>query len=150
VCTAQRRPAGRFCRTRGLTAGAGQAVRFRTPDEGTTIVEDLVRGKPVFENALMEDFVIARGDGSPVFLLANVVDDLNMKITHVIRGEEHLPNAPKQQLLWEALGATPPVWGHAPILVNEKRQKLSKRRDRGWRWRTSAPRGTWPRRSGTT
>jgi glutamyl-tRNA synthetase len=65
-----------------------------------------------------------------VFLLANVVDDITMQITHVIRGEEHLPNAPKQQMLWEALGATPPVWGHAPILVNEKRQKLSKRRDR--------------------
>jgi glutamyl-tRNA synthetase len=91
---------------------------------------DLVRGKPTFENALIEDFVIARGDGSPVFLLANVVDDMVMGITHVIRAEEHLPNAPKQQLLWEALGAEPPVWAHAPILVNEKRQKLSKRRDR--------------------
>src|SRR5207237_53031 len=70
------------------------------------------------------------GDGSPVFLLANVVDDMLMGITHVIRAEEHLPNAPKQQLLWEALGGEPPIWAHAPILVNEKRQKLSKRRDR--------------------
>lgn len=119
-----------FCRDRGLTAGNGRAVRFRTPDEGTTIVADMIRGKPTFENALIEDFVIARGDGSPVFLLANVVDDVIMRITHVIRAEEHLPNAPKQQLLWEALGAQPPVWAHAPILVNEKRQKLSKRRDR--------------------
>jgi glutamyl-tRNA synthetase len=119
-----------FCRDRGLGPGEGRAVRFRTPDEGTTIVVDLVRGKPTFENALIEDFVIARGDGSPVFLLANVVDDMVMGITHVIRAEEHLPNAPKQQLLWEALGAEPPVWAHAPILVNEKRQKLSKRRDR--------------------
>ena len=118
------------CRDRGLAGGPGQALRFRTPDEGTTVVVDLVRGKPTFENALIEDFVIARGDGSPVFLLANVVDDMIMKITHVIRAEEHLPNAPKQQLLWEALGAEPPVWAHAPILVNEKRQKLSKRRDR--------------------
>src|SRR5205814_6392518 len=119
-----------FCRSRSLPAGDGRAVRFRTPDDGATIVEDLVRGKPTFENALIEDFVIARGDGSPVFLLANVVDDMFMGITHVIRAEEHLPNAPKQQLLWEALGAEPPVWAHAPILVNEKRQKLSKRRDR--------------------
>ncbi len=119
-----------FCRDRGLGPGEGRAVRFRTPDEGTTIVVDLVRGKPTFENALIEDFVIARGDGSPVFLLANVVDDMVMGITHVIRAEEHLPNAPKQQLLWEALDAEPPVWAHAPILVNEKRQKLSKRRDR--------------------
>lgn len=119
-----------YCRSRGLAAGAGRAVRFRTPDEGVTTVVDLVRGKPAFENALIEDFVIARGDGSPVFLLANVVDDMVMGITHVIRAEEHLPNAPKQQLLWEALGAEPPIWAHAPILVNEKRQKLSKRRDR--------------------
>lgn len=119
-----------FCRDRGLAAEAGRAVRFRTPDEGTTVVVDLVRGKPEFENALIEDFVIARGDGSPVFLLANVVDDMIMGITHVMRAEEHLPNAPKQQLIWEALGAQPPIWAHAPVLVNEKRQKLSKRRDR--------------------
>ena len=105
-------------------------MRFRTPDDGETVIVDLVRGKPTFDNALIEDFVIARGDGSPVFLLANVVDDMVMGITHVIRAEEHLPNAPKQQLLWEALGAEPPAWVHAPILVNEKRQKLSKRRDR--------------------
>ncbi|WP_396888562.1 glutamate--tRNA ligase [Micromonospora craniellae] len=119
-----------YCRDRGLPTGDGCALRFRTPDEGSTVIVDLVRGKPTFENALIEDFVIARGDGSPVFLLANVVDDMVMGITHVIRAEEHLPNAPKQQLLWEALGAEPPVWVHAPILVNEKRQKLSKRRDR--------------------
>ncbi|MBI1758967.1 MAG: glutamate--tRNA ligase [Actinobacteria bacterium] len=119
-----------FCRDRALGGGDGRAVRFRTPKEGTTVVVDLVRGKPAFENALIEDFVIARSDGSPVFLLANVVDDMVMGITHVIRAEEHLSNAPKQQLLWEALGAEPPVWVHAPILVNEKRQKLSKRRDR--------------------
>jgi glutamyl-tRNA synthetase len=119
-----------FCRDRGLTAGEGRAVRFRTPDEGVTTVVDTVRGKPAFENAVLEDFVIARADGTPTFLLANVVDDMLMGITHVIRAEEHLPNAPKQQLLWEALGAEPPVWTHAPVLVNEKRQKLSKRRDR--------------------
>ncbi|WP_433724573.1 glutamate--tRNA ligase [Actinoplanes sp. CA-051413] len=119
-----------FCRDRGLTAAPGRAVRFRTPDEGQTVVKDLVRGEPTFDNATIEDFVIARGDGSPVFLLANVVDDMVMGITHVIRAEEHLPNAPKQQLLWVALGHEPPVWAHAPILVNEKRQKLSKRRDR--------------------
>jgi len=118
------------CRDRALTAGDGRALRFRTPDEGVTVVNDLVRGEPAFDNKLIEDFVIARGDGSPVFLLANVVDDITMKITHVVRAEEHLPNTPKQQLLWEALGHTPPMWAHTPILVNEKRQKLSKRRDR--------------------
>jgi glutamyl-tRNA synthetase len=119
-----------FCRERGLGPGEGRALRFRTPDEGETVVEDLVRGKPTFENKLIEDFVIARGDGSPLFLLANVVDDMTMGITHVFRAEEHLPNTPKQQLLWEALGHTPPVWGHVPVIVNEKRQKLSKRRDK--------------------
>jgi glutamyl-tRNA synthetase len=119
-----------FCRDRGLGPGEGRALRFRTPDEGETIVDDLVRGKPTFENKLIEDFVIARSDGSPLFLLANVVDDMTMGITHVIRAEEHLPNTPKQQLLWEALGAAPPVWAHVPVIVNEKRQKLSKRRDK--------------------
>jgi glutamyl-tRNA synthetase len=71
-----------------------------------------------------------RGDGSPLFILANVVDDMEMRITHVVRAEEHLSNTPKQQLLWQALGATPPVWAHVPVIVNEKRQKLSKRRDK--------------------
>ncbi|WP_461036843.1 glutamate--tRNA ligase [Streptomyces mayteni] len=119
-----------FCRERGLEAASGRALRFRTPDEGETVVVDLVRGKPAFPNDAIEDFVIARGDGSPVFLIANVVDDLDEGITQVIRGEEHLSNTPKQQLLWEALGAKAPVWAHLPVIVNEKRQKLSKRRDK--------------------
>ncbi|MBO2455060.1 glutamate--tRNA ligase [Actinomadura barringtoniae] len=119
-----------FCRDRGLGPGEGRALRFRTPDEGQTVVVDLLRGKPVFENAVLEDFVIARADGSVTFLLANAVDDMSQGITHVVRGEEHLSNAPKQQLLWEALGGTPPVWAHVPVIVNEKRQKLSKRRDK--------------------
>ncbi len=119
-----------FCRDRGLGPGEGRALRFRTPDEGETVVVDLVRGEPAFENKLLEDFVIARSDGSAVFLLANVVDDMSMGITHVIRAEEHLSNTPKQQLLWAAFGVKPPVWAHVPVIVNEKRQKLSKRRDK--------------------
>jgi glutamyl-tRNA synthetase len=119
-----------FCRDRGLGPGPRRATRFRTPDEGRTTVVDLIRGKPVFDNAVLEDFVIARADGSVTFLLANAVDDISEGITHVVRGEEHLSNAPKQQLLWEALGAAPPVWAHVPVIVNEKRQKLSKRRDK--------------------
>jgi glutamyl-tRNA synthetase len=119
-----------YCRDRGLGPGEGRALRFRTPDEGETVVVDLIRGTPTFENALIEDFVIARADGSAVFLLANVVDDMTMGITHVIRAEEHLPNTPKQQLLWEALDTAPPIWAHVPVVVNEKRQKLSKRRDK--------------------
>ncbi|MCD0452910.1 glutamate--tRNA ligase [Actinocorallia sp. API 0066] len=116
-----------FCRDRGLTEGL---VRFRTPDEGATTVDDRVRGTVEFPNAAMEDFAIARSDGSPLFILANVVDDIEMGITEVLRGDEHLSNTPKQQLLWEALGHFPPVWAHVPVIVNEKRQKLSKRRDK--------------------
>ena len=65
-----------------------------------------------------------------MFLLANVVDDIEMGITHVVRAEEHLPNTPKQQMIWQALGQAPPVWAHVPVLVNEQRKKLSKRRDK--------------------
>src|SRR5258706_14243169 len=119
-----------FCRDRGLQPGEKTALRFRTPDEGETVVVDLVRGTPTFDNRNLEDFVIARADGSAVFLLANVVDDISMKISRVIRGEEPLPNTPKQHLLGEALGHPPPVWAHVPVVVNEKRQKLSKRRDK--------------------
>ena len=118
------------CRDRGLRPAEGRALRFRTPDEGTTVVDDLVRGKTSFENATLEDFVIARGDGSVLFLLANVIDDMTQRINLVARAEEHLSNAPKQQLLWAALAQDPPAWAHLPIIVNEKRQKLSKRRDR--------------------
>lgn len=118
-----------FCRTRGLEAGPGRALRFRTPDDGVTLVHDLVRGSVEFPNKTIEDFVIARADGTAVFVLANVVDDMVMGITHVIRGEEHLPNTPKQQLLWTALGASePPLWAHVSILVDEHRKKLSKRK----------------------
>jgi glutamyl-tRNA synthetase len=119
-----------FCRDRGLEPGEKRALRFRTPDEGVTRVVDLIRGEPTFDNQLIEDFVIARSDGSALFLLANVVDDITLGITHVIRAEEHLPNTPKQQLLFEALDQTPPIWAHVPVVVNEKRQKLSKRRDK--------------------
>jgi glutamyl-tRNA synthetase len=119
-----------FCRDRGLEPAPGRALRFRTPDEGATVVDDVVRGKTVFENATIEDFVLVRGDGSVLFLLANVVDDMSQRINLVIRAEEHLSNAPKQQLIWSALGQEPPTWAHVPIIVNEKRQKLSKRRDK--------------------
>lgn len=118
-----------YSRDRGLEPGPGRVLRFRVP-EGVTIVDDLVRGRVEFQNDTIEDFVLLRGNGSPMFLLANVVDDASMRITHVVRAEEHLPNAPKQQLLWEALGHTPPTWAHVPVLVNEQRKKLSKRRDK--------------------
>ncbi len=119
-----------FCRDLGLGPGPGRALRFRTPDTGSTLVDDVVRGQVVFENATLDDFPVVRADGSVLFLLANVVDDIDMAISHVIRAEEHLSNTPKQQLIWDALGHEPPVWAHLPLIVNEKRQKLSKRRDK--------------------
>lgn len=118
-----------YSRDRGLEAAPGRVLRFRVP-EGTTVVNDVVRGAVSFDNATIEDFVLLRGNGTPMFLLANVVDDIEMSITDVVRAEEHLPNTPKQQMLWEALGETPPRWGHVPVLVNEQRKKLSKRRDK--------------------
>ena len=118
-----------YCRDRNLTGGA---VRFRTPDTGNTTVVDLVRGEPTFDNALIEDVVIRRTNGGFMFLLANVVDDMDMRISHVVRAEEHLPNTPKAVLLWQALDPDLPlpVFAHLPVIVNEKRQKLSKRRDK--------------------
>ncbi len=118
-----------YSRDRGLGPGAGHVLRFRVP-EGSTIINDQVRGEVVFDNSTIEDFVLLRSNGSPVFLIANVVDDITQAITHVVRAEEHLPNAPKQQMIWDALGTTPPSWAHVPVLVNEQRKKLSKRRDK--------------------
>jgi glutamyl-tRNA synthetase len=119
-----------FCRERGLEPGPGRALRFRVPDEGTTVVHDLIRGDVVVQHDTIEDFVIVRSDGVPLFVLANVVDDADMRITHVVRGEEHLPTTPKYLLVWRALGAgAEPVFAHLPLLVNESGKKLSKRRD---------------------
>jgi glutamyl-tRNA synthetase len=118
-----------WSRDRGLGPGVGRVLRFRVP-AGRSIVHDLVRGDVEFDHSTIEDFVLLRGNGTPMFLLANVVDDVEMRITHVVRAEEHLPNTPKQQMIWAALGHEPPVWAHVPVLVNEQRKKLSKRRDK--------------------
>lgn len=104
------------------------AVRLRVPEDGVTGWDDVVRGRIEFENAHVEDFVIRRSDGSPTFLLANAVDDVDAGITHVIRGEDMINNMPKQLLLLEALGARGDVvYAHLPLLVDEQRRKLSKR-----------------------
>jgi glutamyl-tRNA synthetase len=120
-----------FCRDRGL-ARPGRALRFRVPEQGTTVVHDLIRGDVVFAHEAIEDFVVVKSSGAPLFVLANVVDDVAMHITHVIRGEDLLPSTPKGLLLWSALkgpDASLPAFAHLPLLVNERRQKLSKRRD---------------------
>jgi len=120
----------RHCRDRGLGPGSGAALRFRVP-EGRTVVHDLIRGDVEFDNANIEDFVVVRSTGVPLYVLANVIDDMTDRVTHVVRGEEHLPNTPKQILLWQTLGGVEvPTYAHLPVIVNEKRQKLSKRRDK--------------------
>ena len=119
-----------FCRDRGVAPGPTAALRFRTPDEGTTSFDDLVRGTVQFENKVLEDFVLLRSSGIPTFLLPNLIDDAKMGITHVVRGEEHVNGTPKYLLIGEALGLDyRPVFAHLPVLVNDKRKKLSKRRD---------------------
>ena len=107
--------------------GEGAAVRLRVPDEGETVVDDLIRGPVTFENRLTDDLVIARGDGTPLYNFAVAVDDLEMGITDVIRGDDHLSNTPKQLLVLEALGAEPPRYAHLPLLHGPDGKKLSKR-----------------------
>lgn len=118
------------CRDREVGPGDGVVVRFRTPDEGITGWDDVIRDRVEFENRHLEDFVIVRSNGVPMFLLANAVDDIDMGITHVIRGEDLVNTTPKVLLLRQALGDDdPPVYAHLPLIVNEARKKLSKRRD---------------------
>jgi glutamyl-tRNA synthetase len=103
------------------------AVRLRVPDEGSTVVRDLIRGDITFQHKDIADFVIARSDGSPLYNLAVAVDDHDMGITHVIRGEDHISNTPRQLMVLEALGAEPPVYAHLPLLHGPDGKKLSKR-----------------------
>ena len=111
---------------RGVEEGEG-AVRLRVPDEGATVVHDAIRGETAFENALLDDLVIARGDGTPIYHLAVVVDDADSGITHVVRGADHYSNTPKQMLIQQAIGAPTPVYGHLPLLHGPDGKKLSKR-----------------------
>jgi glutamyl-tRNA synthetase len=109
-------------------AGSGQgAVRLRVPDEGATTVHDLIRGDTVFQHVHMDDPVIARADGSVLYNFAVAVDDMDAEITHVVRGEDHLSNTPKQLLVYEALGAEAPLFAHLPLLHGPDGKKLSKR-----------------------
>lgn len=118
------------CRDLDLPAGEGRALRFRTPREGTITRVDLIRGTSEIDLTTVDDFVILRANGTPLFVFANALDDLDDDITHVVRGEDHLSNVEKQILLRRALGAGEPIWAHLPLLVNDQRKKLSKRRDK--------------------
>jgi glutamyl-tRNA synthetase len=111
---------------RGVPEEAG-AVRLRVPDEGETIFDDVIRGQIRFANSSMDDFVIARADGSVLYVFANLVDDLDADITDVVRGEDHISNTPKQLLVLDALGVDPPRYAHLPLLHGPDGRKLSKR-----------------------
>ena len=115
------------CRERNLPKGENTVVRLRTPDAGVTVVEDIVKGNTAFQNAEMDDFIIQRSDGSPMYNLAVVIDDLTMGINTIIRGDDHLINTPKQILIYQALGAALPVFGHVPMVLGPDKARLSKR-----------------------
>ncbi len=111
---------------RRQSAGEPAVLRFRVP-EGRTRIEDWIRGEVVFENREVEDWVMVRSSGDPIYNFVVVVDDMDMAITHVMRGEEHLTNTPKQVLLYQAFGRTPPVFAHLPLMLGKDKKKLSKR-----------------------
>ena len=107
--------------------GIPRAIRFRVPREGTTKFEDAVFGPREVQNNEIEDFVLLRSSGLPTYQLSVVVDDIDMRITHIIRGADHLSNTPKQALIYHALGATPPIFAHVPLILGPDRTRLSKR-----------------------
>jgi glutamyl-tRNA synthetase len=111
---------------RGGPESAG-AVRLRVPGSGETVVQDVILGETRFPNANLDDPVIARADGSPLYNLAVAVDDLDAGITHVVRGSDHVSNTPKQLLVFDALGQPAPIYAHLPLLLGPDGRKLSKR-----------------------
>ena len=107
--------------------GVAPVVRFRNPQDGEVVVDDLVRGKVVFRNAELDDLIILRSDGTPTYNFTVIVDDSDMRITHVIRGDDHLNNTPRQMNMLAALGATLPEYAHLPMILGPDGAKLSKR-----------------------
>jgi glutamyl-tRNA synthetase len=116
------------CRSRTTPRpGVDPVVRFRNPVDGLVVVEDVIHGNVAFDNAELDDLIIARSDGSPTYNFCVVVDDMDMKVTHVIRGDDHLNNTPRQINMLRALGAPLPVYGHVPMILGADGAKLSKR-----------------------
>ncbi len=115
------------CRERGLSPGPGRVVRLRVPAEGRIEFEDMVKGLMSVDVAELDDMVLRRSDGMPTYNMAVVVDDHDMGVTHVLRGDDHVANTPKQILIYRALGWDLPVFGHVPMILGPDRQKLSKR-----------------------
>lgn len=103
------------------------AIRFFSPDEGKTVVEDLIQGRVEFDNSELDDLIILRSDGLPTYNFSVVVDDVSMEITHVVRGNDHLNNTPRQIQIYQALGSSLPKFGHVPMILGQDKKKLSKR-----------------------
>ncbi len=115
------------CRDLPARPGVPAALRLRIPDAGTTVVPDLIHGDVTFDRASLDDWILVRSDGTPTYNFCVVVDDVTTKITHVIRGNDHLSNTPKQILCYEALGYAQPVFAHIPMILGPDRKRLSKR-----------------------
>jgi glutamyl-tRNA synthetase len=117
-----------ICRERSTPRpGIEPVVRFRNPQSGATVVEDVVHGPVTFQNAELDDLIIARSDGTPTYNFCVVVDDMDMGVTHVIRGDDHLNNTPRQMNMLRALGVAPPTYAHVPMILGPDGAKLSKR-----------------------
>jgi len=115
------------CREKNLQWQEGAVVRFKAPLTGSTVIEDKIRGNIAFANTELDDFIIARSDGSPMYNLAVVVDDITMNINTIILGDDHISNTPKQILLYQAWGAKVPDFGHVPMVLGHDKSRLSKR-----------------------
>lgn len=116
------------CRNLGITNPSGEAaLRFKAPQEGQTVVDDLIKGKIVFENNVLDDLIILRSNGYPTYNFSVVVDDALMHITHVVRGDDHLTNTPRQVPIFQALGFPVPRFGHLPMILGSDKARLSKR-----------------------
>ena len=115
------------CRSRSLGPGPGRAVRLKAPLQGAVAFDDLVKGHVAFEATELDDMILRRADGAPTYNFAVVVDDLDTGVTHVLRGDDHVNNTPRQILIYRALGAKLPIFGHVPMILGTDRQKLSKR-----------------------
>ena len=116
------------CRDAGHGPDCGpHVIRLRVPQEGATVVDDLFKGPVSFDNAEIDDLILVRSDGTPTYNFVVVVDDTHMRVTHVLRGDEHLNNAPKQMLIYRAIGAEPPRFGHMPLIHALDGSKMSKR-----------------------
>ena len=116
------------CRNLGITQPSGEAaLRFKAPQTGQTVVDDLIKGKIVFDNTVLDDLIILRSNGYPTYNFSVVVDDALMRITHVVRGDDHLTNTPRQVPMFQALGFPVPQFGHLPMILGADKARLSKR-----------------------